>query len=228
MPPVLASPSQSELSFTRATPRRTTRQIIDYNTIERREVVPTNTSRVQAISTLRLSRTAISPTNTADSAAQDGDSIMVDHVGETYNSSDEDPAPDTPSRRLLPSLITIRRERTTARKPRKPREESTWTLHHFNVTPMTEHWVNTSKVGHPRLQNRMWSCKYCNFTSTDKSRCGNSSNTNDHMKEKHRFKKADNTLGKRVTHGITKSQQGSIDQYTVAVEVSTDATEALI
>lgn len=146
------------------------------------------------------------------------------------SSSDEGLAQDTPSRhRPLTSLITIRKEKATQKKPRKPREETTWTLCHYDVSLMDETWVNTSKDDHPRLKNRLWTCKYCvDFTSTNKSRYGNSSNTNEHLRKVHKYKKADHILGKRVTVGINKAQQRSINEFTVQGNASLNARESLI
>jgi hypothetical protein len=52
------------------------------------------------------------------------------------------------------------------------------------------------------------------YTSIDLSRRGNSSNTNDHLKNTHLFTRIDHKLGKTVTYGINKEQSGTIEKYT--------------
>jgi hypothetical protein len=219
--------NQREIPFgpiPRTAPRRSTRQIIDYNTIERREVLPHNPVS-QAPLPIQLSKNAV-PSKSHDTTKGGGQDTAMPDVQE---SEEEEPAQSTPTRtRSIPSLVTVRREKTIQRKPRKAREETTWTIHHYDITLLDDEWVNTSKKGLATVKNRLWTCKYCiDFTSTDKSRLGNSSNTNDHLKKAHRFSKADHKLGKRVTYGINKAQQCTIDEFT-AVGVSLDPTEALL
>jgi len=51
---------------------------------------------------------------------------------------EEVPNPDTPSKRpILLSTIQVR-TRTLEKRPRKPRAETTWTQHYFNVAILKE------------------------------------------------------------------------------------------
>ena len=66
------------------------------------------------------------------------------------------------------------------------------------------------------------------FTSIDKSQCGNSSNTNDHLVKCHWFYKSNYILGCKVTYSINKAQASTLDKYTISLRVNLDAIEALI
>jgi hypothetical protein len=129
--------NQKELSFApipRNTPRRATREIIDYSTIQRKEVEPCNPAS-QAPLPIQLSTDAVPfiSYDTTDGGGQDT------AITDAQESSKEEPAQHTPTRRRpIASLITIRREKTRQRKPRKPREETTWTLHYYNITLMDD------------------------------------------------------------------------------------------
>ena len=117
------TPRQQSLGFLplpRETPRRATAQRVNYNTIERREVVPTNPPTKREIQ----ERTERQTAGAADTRDKDGDAQMLDVDNQ---SSSEEELTETPSRRrALPSLVTIRREKVTRqKKSRKPREEST-------------------------------------------------------------------------------------------------------
>jgi hypothetical protein len=62
-------------------------------------------------------------------------------------SSAEASAEPTPTRgRPVRSLITVRREKINKRKARKPRTETTWTIHHYNIMVMETQWTNPQGV----------------------------------------------------------------------------------
>jgi hypothetical protein len=53
---------------------------------------------------------------------------------------------DTPTRQNLPTTVIIR-QRRYIKRARKPRRETTWTQHYFNVTLLDEIYINKAKKG---------------------------------------------------------------------------------
>src|SRR6202012_857942 len=134
------------------------------------------------------------------------------------SSSDENTEPPNspshaPAERRISSLVTMRKTRTV-HKTRKNRKEHSWTLPYFRVSELPDDiWQNIHRRGKPTLKNRLWSCKYCSYSSTDKARSGSKTALGNHLKDKHRFTKLDHSLGNRITHGVVRSHQSSLDTH---------------
>jgi uncharacterized UBP type Zn finger protein len=186
MPPQCVNSKQRTISWgntstpMRQTPSRSNRTLIqNYSQLERREVSIQNPPKTPKTPAARAQ------------VQDDGDIEMANGeedqggVSDSTISSDEEAQPtETPTRCRIPSTITVKR-RHKGKKPQKPRDETTWTQHYFEVTSMDETWVNESKKSKPELLNRLWVYKICGpaFSSTDKERYGNTSKLNNHMQD---------------------------------------------
>lgn len=158
MPPQRSAPTQQQIPFEpaspnplnpRGTPRRNRTTIRDYARPERIDEIIENPA-LTPHHTHPPSRPTIegddNDVNMAD-AEEDGEEqeieeeVMIDQLG-------------TPTRRNIPSTVVVKTRRRI-RKPRKPRKETTWTQHYFEVTTLEETWINNALKSKPTLLNRL-------------------------------------------------------------------------
>ncbi len=220
-------------SSTRRTPRRNKSSIQNYAQPERIDEPMQNrptTPKTPRIST--LGRTL------GRGQVEDEDDIeMLDKTDDedifaSEKSGDEEVEIEpstTPTRQNLPSTITVHKRRTIT-KPRKPREETTWTRYYFDITTIEETWINEAKAGKPTLNNRLWTCKICGpaFTSTDKQRHSNTLALNDHLRDEHEMNIQKHKLGiaLKVKHSTT--ELGAIYKFVVPLDPIPSAEDALL
>jgi hypothetical protein len=148
-------------------------------------------------------------------------------TGHEDNGSSSESQPETPSRSAIYSTVTIRR-RQLQKRARKPRSETTWTQHYFDVTTLDKTWVNKGKRGKPTLQNRLWVCKLCGpaFKSTNKERHRNTSKLNNHLRDEHNMDKRKHQLGEKPL--LKGAKKGAMDAFTVAVDPIPSAEDAIL
>ena len=221
------APIASSASQTRGTPRRNASTITNYARPERIDEIiqnPPQTPRAPARATQ------------ADTALEDTEMDYGDEDDEEEQEEAQEGAevieildPDTPTQRNLPSTV-ITKTRRIIKRARKPRSETTWTQFYYDVTLLDDTWVNTSKKGHPVLQNRLWTCKWCKsaFSSTDKSRHGNTSTLNNHLLLEHNMTKQKHQLGIQPEHTSKSMRAGALSKYVVPVEAIPTAEEAVL
>jgi hypothetical protein len=226
-------PKQRTISFapmsssTRQTPRRNASNIQDYSQYERIDEPIQNP--------LRTPKTSTQPTqldNNKDTQMTDGEEDLEDANDLLLSSREEEievQAAKTPTQRNLPSTVTIKR-RYLNKRPRKQRDETTWTQFYFDVTPIEDTWINQAKKGKPVLQNRLWTCKLCGpaFSSTDKERHSNTSKLNNHLQSEHEMNRQKHQLGVLPKYKDSKTQEGAMNKFVKAVDPIPTAKEAVL
>jgi len=154
MPPQRSEPTQRRISFgpttsnplnPRGTPRRNRNTIQNYAQPERIDELIKNP--------LPTPRHPHPPSPTAKDD--------VDMTDRDENEEEQEVKEEllidqsrTPTRQNLPSTVVIK-TRQQSKKPRKPRKETTWTQHYFEVTLLTDTWVNEALKNKPTLFNRL-------------------------------------------------------------------------
>ena len=97
----------------------------------------------------------------------------------------------------IPTIVTLRKAVEDGMKIRKAPKETTWTKQFFTITHLEAVWTKYTVKGNPTYQDRNWHCNLCDdYDSTDSGRHGNTSNVNDHLRDKHDFIKEDFQLGR--------------------------------
>jgi hypothetical protein len=143
------------------------------------------------------------------------------------SSSEEDAAPSSPSANRPPPIRSIHHIETTrvSTKKRKERDQSSWTLHYFDVSELQDTWINKDKNNREQ-RNRKLTCKHCSWHTTDKKSGGKTSKLNSHMHDTHRFYRDDHLQGKVVTHGVVRSHQRNLDAHTAVLPPPVGPEEA--
>lgn len=143
---------------------------------------------------------------------------------------DEEDELESPSRGrglALPTTVTLRKAQSAT--PRSSINERTWTIDHFNITFLDRQYKKKWIKDKPTMQDRRWSCKYCqSFYSDDSKRQGSSSNLIKHLKDKHHYSMQDHLKGEQVKYGTYQPMPGSIIQFvSTGIEIHSPEEAAL-
>lgn len=138
MPPQRSKPIQQRISFLptsqnslnpRGTPRRNYNTIQNYAWPERiNEIINNPAATPRHPHPPRP--TVKDDIDMADEDNEEGDQEIEEEVSIDQSI--------TPTRRNIPSTVVVKTRRRTKKKPRKAREETTWTQHYFNITQIED------------------------------------------------------------------------------------------
>ncbi|KAN0069129.1 hypothetical protein V8E54_012758 [Elaphomyces granulatus] len=116
-----------------------------------------------------------------------------------------DNSPDSPSHGRerpelpLPTNVTLRKAREDGVKRQAPKERTYKQLDWV--------WYKTQNKGSPWYQDRLWSCKYCTYTSTDSGRHGNTKTS----RKEHGFTKDMHLRGDKIE--VKRDEAGTIEAF---------------
>jgi len=219
MPPQRSELVQQRISYTpttsnplnpRGTPRRNRNTIQNYARPERIDEVIENPP-IATPCHLHPPRPTVEDAEDEDIDMEDRDEDEEEQEVEEELAIDQS---STLTRRNLPSTVVIKTRRCST-KPRKPRKETTWTQNYFDVTPLTDTWVNEALKNKPTLFNRLWTCKIYRpaFLSTNKERYSNTLKLNTYIKDEYNIDEKKHLLGILPKQKKGQGQVGFIDLF---------------
>jgi hypothetical protein len=197
----------------RRSPRNRQSSIINYARLERIEEIMVNPPQSRTPSALRQ------VINVFDDDAPVSPDVT-------------DNSPDSPSHGRerpelpLPTTVTLRKAREDGVKIRQAPKERTYTKSHFEIKQLDFVWCKMQNKGSPWYQDRLWSCKYCTYTSTDSSRHGNITNTGRHLVREHGLTKDMHLRGDRVE--VKRDESGTIEAFLRQAEPEPSPEEAFL
>ncbi|KAL5331076.1 hypothetical protein ACEPPN_000605 [Leptodophora sp. 'Broadleaf-Isolate-01'] len=107
--------------------------------------------------------------------------------------------PESPSngreraRYAIPTTVVVRKD--SQKSIRKAPIEHSWTLFHYTISELSSTWLKKFKKATEEVYDRLWTCNYCEWSSKDSQRHGNTSATTNHLCDKHELTKAKHQEG---------------------------------
>jgi hAT family C-terminal dimerisation region/Domain of unknown function (DUF4413) len=168
----MASPSNLSTRRTRNLARR------DYNALNNGEDSPTPGPSSEGIFETEVNSPLESPFESFRTMASD--------IPSALEPSSPIPIPSSPPPTQVASSSPAQGASSAPpSKKRKAKSHTSWTSEHFWVTELEATW---RRKGGPLKKDRLLMCKRCDWSSTDSSRSGSTTNLGTHLHTKHRIK----------------------------------------